>query len=109
MIEGRTPPKKRRMMSDDEIQRLVDRAPDHFEPRLEKVIVKVRDQRRELIGLPHHSEEQHAENKADALFLPTWRLRTDQTATRIGDAVLTALAAGALAIIRTGAKKPGWW
>jgi hypothetical protein len=109
MTESRTPLTKRRMMSDDEMQRLVERALEHYEPRLEKLIVKVLDQRQELIGLPNHSEEQRAENKADALFLRTWRLRTDKTANRIGNAVLTAFAAGALAIVGVGARKLGWW
>lgn len=99
----------RRIMSDDELKELIEDVLQKHEPRLKKLIIDVLDTRQELIGLPNHDEEQRAANKSDALFLRAWRLRTDKLANRIGNAVLTAFAAGAVAIVGLGAKKLGWW
>lgn len=99
----------RRIMSDEELKALIEDVLEKHEPRMEKLIIKVLDQRQELIGLPNHDEEQRAANKADAMFLRAWRLRTDKLANRIGNGVLTAFAAGAIYVAGLGAKKLGWW
>lgn len=76
---------------------------------LKAIINEVLDERQELVGHPTSTVESRQAVKEDALFLRSLRLTWEAGAKKIGNAILTALSLGILALIGLGAKKMGAW
>lgn len=76
---------------------------------LKAIINEVLDERQELVGHATDTPESRAAVKEDAIFLRSLRLSWEATAKKIGNAILTALSLGILALIGLGAKKMGAW
>lgn len=76
---------------------------------LKAIINEVLDERQELVGHATDTPESRAAVKEDAIFLRALRLSWEATAKKIGNAILTALSLGILALIGLGAKKIGAW